>query len=220
MFTSSAVVFRTRQAVRDLQEVVRTHRDAVDRIGTNGADRSDLMQIIDNGCLLSSEDRSYSSVLLAAALPDEDFNAFAVATAVLLADRLQDGGGTDDLFWNFDAFEDHYRLADSPVRAAIMNGFRAAHLTERVTLRDVPQPTFCLTRQREDVLQLLASEGQHQLFQDISASPAPEIAGKLWTGVAKEDLTLSVAAGLRYLYERPASMAPEAPETAKLIPWA
>jgi len=36
MFTSSAEVFRTRQAVRDLIEVVRTHRAAMDRLAKSG----------------------------------------------------------------------------------------------------------------------------------------------------------------------------------------
>ena len=48
------------------------------------------------------------SLTTAAAMPDEDFSRFVVATAILLLDRIQDGGGTDDLYWNFEAFREHF----------------------------------------------------------------------------------------------------------------
>lgn len=62
-------------------------------------------------------------LLLAAAHPEADETAFEAATALLLADRILRGVGRDDLFWHWDAFAMHYRAADAPVRAALMQGF-------------------------------------------------------------------------------------------------
>lgn len=221
MFTSSADVFRTRQAVRDLLEVVHRHRSAVYRLGETGAERAEIVSITEGGCqIVDADTRAYSSLLLAAAMPDDDFDSFVAATAILLADRIQGGAGEDDLYWNYDAFRDHYRLADSPVRAALMNAFRHGQIQGYVKLPDTPQPEACLTRQRADVLQILSAEGNGLLCETIQSDSSAATAGALWTAAAKRPLSLAVKIGFRYLYERPVSLAPDRPNDVPLIPWA
>lgn len=221
MFTSSADVFRTRQAVHDLREVVHLNRNAVKRIGASGADSAMIEAIVQNGARIPEDKtRAYSSILLAAAMPDEDFNGFVASTAILLADRLQNGGGQDDLFWNYEAFRDHYGLADAPVRAAIMNGFRIAYQSGRCTLPAEPDSYMCLTRGRQDVLNLLRTEGFAELEEAIESDVGPETAGRLWTKVMDRELPMPALAAYRYLYERPRSMTPSDPARTTLIPWA
>ncbi len=220
MFTSSADVFRTRQSVSDLLEVVHQHRDAVNRLGATGSDRSEIAGIALNGCVIpSSQSRAYSAILHAAAMPDEDFNGFVVATAMLIADRLQHGGSEDDLYWNYDAFQDHYRLADPPARAALMNGFRTGHQQGLIHLPKVPDPDVCLTRMERDVVEILAADKADPLLEAVRSNVSAKVAGQLWRHAAARSVTWTLRAGFRYLYERPLSMTPEDPENAKLIPW-
>lgn len=220
MFTSSADVFRTRQAVRDLLEVVRTHRSAVSRLGATGTDRSELVSITASGCLIpDAGTRAYSTLMLAAAMPEEDFNGFIAATAILLADRLQDGGGRDNLYWNYEAFRDHFRLADPPVRAALMNGFRLGHRLGRVHLPEVPPPDICLTRGVDDVLLLLRASGESALADTVEADPSATAAGQAWSDASAGKLSHAARAGFRFLYERPESLVPAEPDEAQLISW-
>lgn len=222
MYTSIAEVFRTRQAVGDLTETVRSHQDAILRLGTTGAEKEAIRTIVDAGCKITLPDqiRAYSQLLLSAAMPEEDFPAFIAATAILLIDRLTDGGGTDDLFWNWDAFRDHYRLADPPVRASLMNGFRMAQDLGRVTLRDGPQDLDCQTRRLEDVLAILEGSGLDELAFDIRREVSAEDAGLRWSNSNPAELSWQALSGFRYLYERPSSMAPADDHGAPLIPWA
>lgn len=221
MFTSSAEVFRTRQAVRDLVEAVGVHREAVLRLGSTGAERDVIAHITASGCRIDTEDHRdvYSSILLAAAMPDDDFASFIGATALLLADRLQNAGGADDLYWNWDAFREHYRLADPPVRAALMNGFRLAADIGRVSLAHPPEDADCLTFQHGDVIATLQSVGLGDLCTAVRTDATPEAGGRLWHQARAGTLSWHALAGFRYLYERPGSMAPSNPETAPLIPW-
>lgn len=221
MFTSSAEVFRTRQSVNDLLEVVRLHREAVSRIGASTADTTTIEAIVANGGRITEPmSRSYSSILLAAALPDEDFNAFLAATALLLADRLQFGFGEDDLFWNFEAFRDHYTLADPPMRAALMNGFRRAHQLGLCNLDNPPDEGACLTRHREDALHIVAPTQLESLHDAIQSEHSAEVSGALWQAASRQPLDFASRAGFRYLYERPLSLAPAEPYNTPLIPWA
>lgn len=220
MFTSFAGVFRTRQAVRDLQEVVHTHRDAVSRLGATGTDQREIVSIARSGGIISDTGtRAYSTILLAAALPDEDYSTFVAATAILLADRLQDGAGEEDLYWNFDAFRDHYTLAGPPVRAALLNGFRLAHEQDRLALPHSPDPDACLTRKRADVLMMLRAGEVNELADMIENDVAPAVAGRAWLETGRNRLTVPEQAGFRYLYERPTSMAPMPEKDAPLLGW-
>ncbi len=221
MFTSSADVFRTRQAVADLLEVVHLHRVAVSRIGVSGADVASIEGIVQSGGIIPDEKpRSYSSLLMAAAMPDEDFNGFIVSTAILLADRLQGGAGQDDLYWNYDAFKDHYLLADAPVRAALMNGFRIGHQSGRCVLPEEPAAKSCYTRASQDVLQILRSEQAEGLVDFVASVPSPLEAGQLWSEMRSAPPSLAERVAFRFLYERPESLCPDVPEQVATIPWA
>ncbi len=68
-------------------------------------------------------DDLHPCLMLAATHPEADELSFEAATALLLADRIAKGSGQDDLFWHWDAFALHYRAADAPIRAALMQGF-------------------------------------------------------------------------------------------------
>ena len=220
MFTSSADVFRTRQAVRDLLEVVHLHRSAMARFGASNAETAMIETIVQNGGIIPEEKpESYVALQLTAAMPDDDFNGFIAATAILLADRLQAGRGEEDLYWNFEAFYDHYQLADAPVRAAVMNGFRQAHQSGMSALPREPLMQNCLTRQKEDVLTILSAEGLHWLEDAVHSDVDAEAAGRLWLKEMKPALTFPVRVGFRYLYERPVSLSPAQPDSALLIPW-
>lgn len=220
MFTSSADVFRTRQAVRDLLEVVHLHRAAMPRTGVSNAEAVMIETIVQNGGVIPTEKaESYVALQLTAAMPDDDFNGFIAATAILLADRIQAGSGDDDLYWNFEAFYDHYQLADAPVRAAVMNGFRQVQRIGKCQLPREPLTQNCLTRQQEDVLAILSAEGPHWLEDAVRSDLGAEAAGRLWVKEMRLALTFPVRVGFRYLYERPVSLAPAEPDSALLIPW-
>jgi hypothetical protein len=221
MFTSSADVFRTRQAVRDLLEVVHLHRSAMPRIGVSNAGTAMIDAIVKNGGIISADTVGvYTSLQLAAALPDQDFNAFIVGTAILISDQLQTGPREEDLYWNFEAFYEHYQLADAPVRAAIMNGFRQAHLAGKSSLPREPDMQVCLTRQKADVLSILSAEGVSWLADAIQSDVDASAAGGLWVNEMKPSLSFPICIGFRYLYERPISLVTTDPENTLLIPWA
>lgn len=221
MFTSSAEVFRRRQVVSDLIGVVRAHGSALDRLGSTLAERDDISEIVAQGCILTTpeQDRLASHLLLAAALPDDDFPAFICATSILVANRLSQGRGQDDLYWNWDVFRMHYRLADPPIRAALMNGFRAMDVAGMVTLDGGPSEDECLSMSEVDVLAALAPSDPLELAPAISAKIHETEAGQLWHAAANQTLDEPTRAGFRYLYERPLSMEPELPEAVHLIPW-
>lgn len=221
MFTSSADVFRRRQAASDLISVVRTHRTAMSRLGVTGAERAAIAEIVSAGCVLigPEQDRIASQLLLAAALPDDDFNGFVTATAILVVNRLSGGRGDDDLFWNWDAFRDHYRLAEPPVRSALMNGFRVMDSLGLVTLDGGPTAGDCLSLSREHVLDGLCGCDPEGLASAIASDVSAEAAGHLWSTAAHKGLPAATRAGFRFLYERQRSMAPDLPAVAPVIPW-
>lgn len=220
MFMSSAEVFRTRQAVRDLVEAVEVHRDAMHRLGVTGADRDAITRITADGRLDAEGQRdTYSTILLAAAMPDDDFGAFIGATLLLLADRLQGGISEDDLFHNWAAFREHYHLADPPVRAALMNGFRLAKERNLIELVEPPNERECVTFSRGDVVATLQSVGLHDLGKAVRNNVSAEEAGALWQHTPPDQHIWQLLVGFRYLYERPESMAPPTPKDAPLIPW-
>lgn len=113
--------------------------------------------IFDQKCKFKIRDLEtvHRDILLVAAMPEQAFDAFLSATSLLLADRLQQGAGQDDLYWNWDTFQNHYRKAPSPVRAALMNGFRWAHASRRVTLDMPPAHADLVTYDESDLRRLL-----------------------------------------------------------------
>lgn len=166
------------QATADLCSVAaKGFGDLSDRMGP--AVKSTLRRIIfDQKCLLTPNDvaQLHGDLLLVAATPEQGYEGFVTATAMLLADRLQGGAGPDDLYWNFDAFQDHYREASSPVRAALMNGFRVAHGMRRVTLDAVPKGHDLHTYDGEDLLRLLGRIARSMTpeTRDLVCQKAPE----------------------------------------------
>lgn len=154
--------------------------------------------------VLPRDEGMLSALVLFAAMPDDDFPAFLFATALLIADRLHFGAGRDDLYWNWDAFADHYRLADDVRRAAIMGGFRALALTRGLELSDPPGERDCLTEPE------IA----------LGDPPDAEDAGRLWSRTVRQPgaLTSEQKSHFRFLVERDIGMAPPDPETCPVVP--
>lgn len=150
---SPSVPWRTLQAIRDLRSVAEAaSRATIGRIaavippaGDQRRAEETLRGLIRRGrarIVTDAEVAMHPHLLLAATLPDDDVDAFAAATATLLADRLQRGRGEDDLYWHWDAFRPHYRLLEPPVRAAIFQGYAHAHRAGLVTLDALPGPAI------------------------------------------------------------------------------
>jgi hypothetical protein len=210
MFVPSAAdVFRSRQAVSDLSHQITTASPQVlARIARHGRSTgsADLLRHAAGAGVfeMPRDEDMIAAVLLAAALPDEDFRGFTVATALLLLDRLQNGGGKDDLYWNWDAFADHYRLAPDVVRAALMNGFRALIVARGLYLSNPPTEWDCLTETDFDPELTLTAEE----------------AGRMWTERTSrtEPLTGRERRIYRHLVERDESIAPDQPQTCPTVP--
>ena len=221
MFTSSAVVFRTRQAVSDLAETIGDiGPSALERISSSDTSVRAFRPFLANGrwrFRLPEQQSAYSDILLAAALPEEDFSAFILATCALLLDRLLEGEGHDNLYWNWDAFQDHYRLADAPTRAALMNGFRIAEAREFIAIRNGPTDHDCMTNSLDSVMRDVQDDPKllGVLREEISEVEA----GKVWAAGA-EQASPAFLKVCRYLYERPMSMNPEPAELVPTIPFA
>lgn len=166
------------QATADLRSVAaKGFTDLSDRLGA--LVKSPLRRVIfDQKCLLAPNDAAllHGDLLLVAATPNQGFESFVTATAILLADRLQGGAGQDDLYWNFDAFQDHYREASSPLRAALMNGFRAAHGIRKVKLSAPPRGHDLHTYDGDDLLRLLRRIARSMTpeVRDAICAKAPE----------------------------------------------
>ena len=118
----------------------------------------------------------HAELMMVASMPDQDHPSFMTATAILLADRLQKGAGEDDLYWNWDAFQDRYREAPSPVRAALMNGFRCAHAMRLVKLDQPPQGRDLRTYDEVDLVRLLKiiARSMTDELRDSVCALAPE----------------------------------------------
>lgn len=219
MFIGSADVFRMRQVISDLNNVVLSGRDAVLRFSVRAHIDAFPKLLANGGRFRLPDDKDfYSDVLLAAAMPEDDFPAFTTATAILLIDLLKSGEGTDKLFWNWDAFERHYRMADPHIRAAIMNAFRAGFESGSVNPDSAPGREDCLSLWRDAVLDRLSGSGMDWLFKAVDEEISAKDAATLWEDHAAGAGPIALT-GFRYLYERPQSMTPERPDTAPLIPW-
>ena len=149
-------------------------------------------------------------LLLAATLPDDDVDAFACATSVLLADRLQRGRGEDDLFWHWDAFRPHYRLLEAPVRAAIFQGYAHAHRAGLVTLDLLPGPADLVTRAPMDVRAVLEGAGEGEVADALRVALGPDrddaAAARLWerqgARMRLDPAAAPLLVAMRHLYER------------------
>lgn len=181
---SVAVGFRAVQAIHDLVGLVAAAPEAtLFRIaaGVPSADMSpaDARRAI---LRLVHEDRCrfrightlplHETLLLAATLPDDDFEGFAVATMILLANSLQGGPGPEDLYWHWDAFAEQYLLADPHRRAALVLGFHAMVATGRLPESHVhltPVSEVDIGRVRAD-LRAIAEGAQDATLSAIAAA--------------------------------------------------
>lgn len=222
MFTSSADVFRTRQAKGDLLGYARSvsdatkHRLAAGFPSGDGAGSLSALLSRDGRFDMPADEAIHSAVQLAASLPDDDFPVFTLATALILADALQ-RDEADDLFWSWEAFHDQYALADPPVRAALVCGFRALSNSRKLTLEPEIDPAHAFSHNRDDVLAALDLAGRNALIRAVLADFPAGIIGTLWHEAIKPDPVDILA--FRYFYEREAGLDPPNPKTEKLIPW-
>lgn len=182
---------------------------------------SDLRHVIDvDGCRLTKPmaEAVHSTLLLAATLPDDDYDAFRASTAFLIADRLQNGAGDDDLFWHWDAFQAHYRTLPGQDRAAVLQGYRQLQDDGRIALYDPPEGDWVATETTATVRREL-----EPIAHDEVSNPASQLAGLVldaldggdaltasalaWTNEAQVILALErhfrspLIRGLRHIYE-------------------
>ncbi|MBT8413913.1 MAG: hypothetical protein KJO30_06225 [Boseongicola sp.] len=225
MFMSSADVFRTRQAIGDLRSLIRrtpeeTRLRMIAGFPSSAGNGDDVLDriIADGVRFRHPEDfEVHTSVLLAAAMPDDDFPVFVLATALVLTDILQADDPPDTLFWNWNAFHAQYALADPPLRAALMNGFRVAELAGRIELDPPVKLADCLTVSRDGVLSELDGSGERALIAAILSEVDAKEAGVLWSRA--DTVSGPAVTGFRYLCERPEGLVPGDPSSAALIPW-
>ena len=231
MSKSETIDFRRRQAIADLRHQTRilsaaTVRRMVSGIGIRSSQASGLQKRLEwyfSGKVPLSNLRRdgvlFGAVLMASVLPEEDFEPFVAATALLLLERLVAEGGADDGFWNWRRLAPHYRLAPPSQRAAIMCGFREAGRLGRISLVERPDAEDCLSASRKKVLDALAPlAGNSPIVAGVATTILNDAdarrAGALWTGSHRALADLPEAerraalAGFRHLYERPASMDP------------
>ncbi len=230
--------FRHMQAIADLRHHARAFPLAsVRRIGAGIGTRTDggtLQQRLEwyfRGQLplssLRSDPRTFGAVLMASALPEEDFDCFVAATVLLVLERLTSRNGPDEAFWKWRRLAPHFRLAPPSIRAAIMCGFREAGLLGRIRLGEAPAPADCLTAPREDTLAALVANDHPVLglvAVAVNDNHPPASAGTLWLAQHRAVDTLSddhrraAHRGFRHLYERPESIRLDAATRVPAIP--
>lgn len=175
---AAPMTFQTMQVISDLQSAAQTGFERLAR-NVSSALEADLRRLIfDQECKMTHNDLEtlHAELMMVASMPDQDHAAFMTATIVLLSDRLHYGAGEDDLFWNWDAFQERFREAPSPVRAALMNGFRCADARGLVKLDQAPKGTDLRTYDEEDLVRLLKiiARSMTEEMRDRVAELAPE----------------------------------------------
>jgi hypothetical protein len=241
MRTSFPGPFGLRQAAGDLnRQKLHFPLATVRRIGaglglrsTGGPDLAQRIEWYFTGkapvAELQRDPLAAGALLMASALPEDDFEAFLAATALLLLERLAGEGRRDEGFWNWKRLAPHYRLAAPDLRAAIMCGFREARHARRLVLPGGPDAEDCLTVPRDTIL---TSLGQNRVDYPLIARVeravrddiAPAEAGALWSishaAVSRlpDGPRQAAIAGFRFLYERPHSMEPPDGAEVPLIP--
>ena len=241
MSTSDNGTFRRRQAIADLnRQRLLFPLATVRRIGAgigyrsqSGPDVQRRLEWYFSGKAPAAELRRdglvHGSLLMASALPEDDFEPCVAATVILLLERLSGDGRPDDGFWNWRRLAPHYRLAPAALRAAIMCGFREAQRLGLVSMSGGPEAQDCLTAPRDDILAALGREREHlTLLSPVEKAIRTELdaleAGGLWAMLSGRIARLPEAprhaaeTGIRYLYERPVSMAAPAGTDLPVIP--
>lgn len=223
--------FRTLQAISDLRAVVRaapgtTLTRLASGVDIPNADTLLRSLIFQDGCQFTSPDtlKLHQKLVLAAALPNDDFDAFQIATALLLADRLQRGLGSDDLYWHWDAFQEHYALSPAHIRASVMHGFRRMQIEGLVVLADPPRGSVLLTETREAVDSGLSRETGTRALAIRSKLGSDEVTADFWTTYCAPELDPSttpapaIVRGIRYLFETHLDWNPPRGTDRRLIP--
>ena len=170
--------FKTMQVLADLKSAAATGFSNLSSRLSPGVKSTLRRVIFDQDCKMMPADaeKLHGELMMVASMPDQDRGSFMTATIILLSDRLQDGAGEDDLFWNWDAFQDRYREAPAPIRAALMNGFRCAHGMQLVRLDQPPAGTDLRTYDEEDLIRLLRliARSMTDDIRDLVCGLAPE----------------------------------------------
>ena len=172
------MTFTTLQVISDLQSAAVAAFSDLSNAASPAIEPQLRTLVFEQECKLtvSQAEGLHSELMMLASMPDQDHPAFMAATIILLLDRLQFGAGDDDLFWNWNAFESQYRDAVSPVRAAVMNGFRCAHSLGLVQLDALPKAADLRTYDESDLrrlLKIIARSMTYDVRQSV-ATLAPE----------------------------------------------
>ena len=154
---NAPITFPTLQVVSDLQSAAVAGFSNLVAHMSPGLESSLRRVVFDQEGKMTAQDvvDLHAELMMVASMPDQDHPSFMSATIILLSDRLQFGAGEDDLFWNWDAFQERFREAPSPIRAALMNGFRSAHGLGLVKLDDLPADADLRTYDEADLVRLL-----------------------------------------------------------------
>lgn len=181
--------------------------------------------ITEAGCRLDSPDALslHPALTLAATLPDDDFDSFLLATVILVADRLQMGGGKDDLFWHWDAFRARYRTGPPRRRAAIFQGYLQLDRLGLVALFDKPEMHELAQKETDPVIAALTNSSDPDagiVLAALADAGAVADAADTWERRGP-DLAAArsgpMLAGFRHLYETQPSYAPFAAGNVETI---
>lgn len=218
-----SVDFRTAQALADLQAAAREAPPPIVAAlaagsPVAGAEGVLTKLITEHGCRLDGPDGQslYPALKLAATLPEDGIDSFLLATVILLADRLQQGGGGDDLFWHWDAFRTRYREAEPPVRAAIYQGYLRLDELGLIALFDKPERDDLCRHDAGDVIADLtrsndpdASAVLAALAEAGSVGAATEVWERRGARLVSEQAH-AMLSGIRHVFESSVEFAPAA----------
>lgn len=222
--------FRTLQAISDLRAIVQAAGGATLTRLASGVDierSSTLLRalIFQDGCRFSSPDtlKLHQKLVLAAALPNDDFDGFQIATAILIADRLQRGLGPDDLYWHWDAFQQHYALSPPHIRSSILHGFRRLHVEGLVVLADPPAGDALLTETRAEVETILENERGARATAILEAVGDDPVAPGFWSLHCAPELgparspSATLVRGIRHVFESHLEWSPTGAQRLRAI---
>ncbi|MEL7345086.1 MAG: hypothetical protein AAFN59_09540 [Pseudomonadota bacterium] len=186
-----------------------------------------IATVIGDGGKISGQngDVIRETLLLAASLPDQDYDGFCAATALILADGLH-GGGDDNLYWHWDAFQAHYALAARPVRAALLQGYLTGAGIGRFSIDQLPPRSVATSDPEHMILTslrtMLQTAAPDDKVRDMASAIVATLAGEqsvahcanFWKEAAaplleSNDARADVAVrGMRFLYELHAEFDP------------
>lgn len=226
--------FRTLQAISDLRTIAQAAGGATLARLASGVDIPNSERLLwslifQDGCRFSKPNtiKLHQKLVLAAALPNDDFDAFQIATTILVADRLQRGGGQDDLYWHWDAFQDHYALSPPHIRSSLFHGFRRMHVDGLVVLADPPSGSGLLTEELSDVAGALEEESGARAAAIHAALGEGPVPPELWSLHCAPELgpartpAPALVRGIRHVFERHLDWCPsgmDAHSDLRLIP--